>query len=120
MKHTVRRGLGLQQSGLATLPHSQSKKAIARDIGPVVYFFRTKDDLVKIGYTANIAERVFRLGGWNRLLAIQPGTLADERDAHERFTGCLARGREYFHPFPELIAYINEIRGAMGVPELVW
>lgn len=97
----------------------RSKTAQARDIGPLVYFIRSRDDLIKIGYTADLANRCMWFGGWSTVLAIVAGaTMADEHALHERFAESLARGREYFHPTPDLIGHINEIRGRLGVPAI--
>jgi hypothetical protein len=47
-----------------------------------------------------------------------PGTLAHERACHAIHSAHLARGREYFHPHPDLLAHINEIRDHLNIPLL--
>lgn len=91
---------------------------MARGVGPCVYFFRTKDGLIKIGFTTNLGNRRHWFGiGWNQILAIiRPGDLDIERAHHAQFAEHLARGREWFHPAPDLIDYINDIRSRLGVP----
>lgn len=95
----------------------QSKTALSRDLGACVYFIRTDDDLIKIGFTTDIANRKRAFGsGWTRILAlVGDSTMADEQAMHVRFAAHLERGREYFRPAPELITYINEIRARMGI-----
>jgi hypothetical protein len=53
-----------------------------------------------------------------RALATEPGDIVRERQLHRRFGHLLAHGREWFHPEPDLIAYINELRAASGIPPL--
>lgn len=100
----------------ADLP-SRSVHSLAQDLGPVVYYIRTKDDLVKIGYTSDIRLRIYRLGGsWDRLLALVPGTLADEQALHQTYRPHRARGHEYYWPATELLDHIDGIRDRMGAP----
>jgi len=103
------------------LPESNygSLTQMADELPPVVYFMRDRDGLVKIGHTTNLAVRRRAFGsGWGHILAIIPGSREDERAMHARFAKHLAHDREYFHPAPELIAYINTLREALGVPPL--
>lgn len=95
----------------------ESLSSLSREIGPCVYFIRTNDGLVKIGYTGNVGQRKrsFRVD-WTNLLAVVPGTIDDEQSLHQRFAAHLARGQEYYHPAPEIIDHINEIRGRLHVP----
>jgi hypothetical protein len=90
--------------------------SISRELGPVVYFIRTTDDLIKIGYTTQLAGRKSAFGvGWDSVLAITPGTRNDETALHHRFAQHLERGLEYFRPAPDLIQHINQLRAALGV-----
>ena len=97
-----------------------SPTALAREIGPCVYFLRTTDDLVKVGHTANVAERKRGLtaDGWRSLLAVVPGTREDEQRIHAQLALHLARGREYYRPAPEVLALVNSIRDRLGVPDV--
>lgn len=96
-----------------------SISALCRELPPVVYFLRTDDDLIKIGHTTNLARRKGAFGpGWERVLAVVPGSRDDEAALHARFAEHLARGREYFRPAPDLLAHINELRFALGVQPL--
>lgn len=80
---------------------------------PLVYFAR-REHLIKIGTTTNIRNRMSSLHA--QPLATEPGDVARERQLHLRFRHLLASGqsREWFHPGPDLIAYINELRAAAG------
>lgn len=95
----------------------ESPTSIARDLGECVYFIRTKDDLVKIGHTTNLAKRKGGFGvSWNALLAVLPGTYEDEQVLHAQFVEHLERGREWYRPAPAILARINEIRARFGIP----
>lgn len=94
-----------------------SKRRLSRLVGPCVYFIRTQDGLIKIGHTGNLGKRHNAYGpGWDHLLAVVPGDRELEKAQHRRFAAHLARGREWFHPAPDLIDYINDIRSRLGVP----
>jgi hypothetical protein len=110
--------IGLTQSGATwarkygyrILPVPQYKQH-----APLVYFAR-RERLIKIGTTTNLPHRMESLHA--QALATEPGDLVRERQLHRRFTHLLAsvRSREWFHPEPDLIAYINELRAASGIP----
>lgn len=94
----------------------ESLTSLSRELGPVVYVIRTDDGLVKIGHTTDLASRKRAYGsGWDRILLVQRGTVEDEAALHERFAEHVARGREYFHPAPALLAFVNESRALLGV-----
>jgi hypothetical protein len=109
---------GLQRSpetwsrryGFGVTPVPQNTKH-----APLVYFAR-RERLIKIGWTANLTKRMKDLV--TRPLATEPGDIVRERQLHWRFEHLLADRREWFHPGPDLIAYINELREAEGVPPL--
>ena len=81
---------------------------------PCVYFVRMPDGIVKIGHSGSMAQRMANLGG--ELLAFIPhATIADERAVQRRFAHLLDFGREWFRPGPDLLAYIAELRAALGL-----
>ena len=89
------------------------------ELGDVVYFVRIANE-VKIGYTSNIHQRRNHFGIRNEdILAVLPGGRDEERRHHELFAADRVHG-EYFNPSPQLLAYINDIRGACGVPDASW
>jgi hypothetical protein len=90
------------------------------DLGSVVYFIRD-DDLIKIGYTGDLRtrRRAFT-SDLTAILAVVPGGQELEGEIHERFVASLAKGKEWFRPTPDLIEYINEIRGRMNVPAVTF
>jgi hypothetical protein len=82
---------------------------------PVVYFAR-RERLIKIGWTSQLPKRMKQIPA--RALAIEPGDIVRERQLHHRFAHLLADRREWFHPGPDLIAYINALREADDLPTI--
>ncbi|WP_157849388.1 GIY-YIG nuclease family protein [Streptomyces violaceorubidus] len=84
---------------------------------PLVYFAR-REKLIKIGKTTNLRLRMTALHA--EALATEPGGIDRERHLQRRFkhARASARSREWFHPTPDLIAYINELRATSSIPSL--
>lgn len=81
----------------------------------VVYYLAVRD-LIKIGYTATLAERLRSYPPHARLLATEPGDRALETVRHAQFNEYLESGREWFHRGDRLMAHINSIRTRHGMP----
>lgn len=94
-------------------PGIPSRAALAELVPEAVYFLRTADDLIKIGWTQNIARRSAELGGWHRLLAITPGTYEHEQVFHRGLREHCARGREFYWPVDPVFEHIDRIRTSM-------
>ncbi len=77
----------------------------------MIYFVRLPSNSIKIGYTANIDQRMAKLravyGISIKLLAAMPGDRIDEQDTHEIFSCCRFKGTEQFRPIKELINFIG-------------
>jgi hypothetical protein len=77
-----------------------------------VYYIRTIDNVIKIGFTAHLLNRMksYRLP-LTHLLATEPGGRATERARHEQFAEYrYGRLREDFKDAPELMAHIALMR----------
>jgi T5orf172 domain len=78
--------------------------------------------LVKIGYTNNVRQRLCQLqdGGCGALtpLGTMPGGREEEAELHRRFTHLLRRGKEWFEPAEELLAYIRLNADRTSLPPL--
>jgi T5orf172 domain len=80
-----------------------------------VYFIREErtgdptQDLIKIGWSSNVTNRVFSLrpyvNGPLTVLVCFPGSTADEKMLHERFSASRVKG-EWFVPCPEILEAI--------------
>jgi len=75
-----------------------------------VYFTQRKsDDLIKIGHSTCVTERLAFLRtkhGKMELLGLIPGTISDEKNLHEQFGMCRVV-LEWFNPRDELMDFIN-------------
>lgn len=92
-----------------------SRAQIAKECGPVIYAIKLRDGMVKIGHTTDIANRVHAYDcGFDGLLALKPGTLQDEQAIHATLVAHRAMGREYYHPTPEVLAVVNDLRATFG------
>jgi len=97
-----------------------SLKLLSETLPPVVYYLRNREDLIKIGWTANLAQRRHWHGvPWSNILAITPGTLRDERTIHFRFARYVARGVEYYYPVAPMFDHIDRVRAAVGLSPMV-
>lgn len=82
----------------------------------LIYAIRLPDGIIKIGHTREIMARRRHFDSTpEAILAIKPGTYDEEQAIHEQLAPHRARGREYYHPTPEVLAYVNGIRDDLGV-----
>jgi hypothetical protein len=100
---------------------------VTRGLLPLIYAFRLEHGaagnrftVIKIGHTTNLDTRRRHLGAeWVDLLAIKPGTLADEQNIHRRIPNAhRAYAREYYLPTPQIIAMLDEWRAAYNLPPI--
>jgi len=82
---------------------------------PLVYFAR-RERLIKIGWTTQLSKRMRAIPA--KVLATEPGDIVREKQLHIRFGHLLAHGREWFHPEPDLVAYVNELRDTDNLPPI--
>ncbi|MFE1192910.1 hypothetical protein ACFW6E_08930 [Streptomyces olivaceoviridis] len=79
---------------------------------PAVVYFARRERLIKIGTSVRVRQRMWSLA--TELLATEPGELVRETQLKRQFRHLLAAGQEWFHPGPDLIAYVNGLREAAG------
>lgn len=87
-----------------------------RSLGEVVYAVRV-GEVVKIGHTADLAQRCWTLRA-SEVLAFVPGTRADEQALHDRLAAHLHHGREWYYPTPGVVEVVNEMRERLGLQPL--
>ena len=75
----------------------------------VIYYLRV-GDLIKIGYTWDVEQRMRYYPPNSELLATHPGTRETERQMHHKFLHRVSKGREWFTPCPEIDEHIEEVR----------
>lgn len=76
---------------------------------PVVYYVQV-GELIKIGHTSLLRQRMASYPPISRLLATEPGGVALERQRHQQFAELLCHGDEWFSPAPTLLDHINALR----------
>lgn len=80
-----------------------------------IYILRT-DDLIKIGYTTRPYDRLRQYPPSAEVLCVFPGTKERETELHSKFRFALRRGREWFRPADEILAYAQEMVALHGAP----
>jgi hypothetical protein len=83
-----------------------------------IYYLR-QGDLIKIGYSTRLYDRLFAYGPTVEVLAHHPGTRADERDLHRSFRPFLAHGREWYHQANVLMDHITDVIARYGEPTCI-
>lgn len=73
-----------------------------------VYYVRV-GDLIKIGTTRNLKNRVRSYPPGAELLAVERGGERIEGRRHRQFQHLLAHRKEWFHPGPDLMAHIAKL-----------
>ena len=85
---------------------------------PVVYAIRTQLGDIKIGCSTQLDRRRHQFGTNAEILAFTPGDFDAEAEIHERLQQYRSRGHEYYHPTPEVLAVVNEMRDYFSLPHL--
>lgn len=110
------KALGMTGAGADSRLRTEAIRTVQSMAPRLIYAIRTKDDLVKIGSSSNLLERMKHIkGGTAELLAIKPGDWSDERDIHRRLAGHATDGREYYFPSPTVLRVVNEMRVPLGL-----
>ena len=107
----------IKQSPEAELVRRRAIYEALGELGEVIYVIRCDDGLIKIGHTGCLRDRRrHHRADFADILAVIPGSYEVEQAIHQRFREHCARGREYYHPTPEILAFINDVREQAGVP----
>jgi hypothetical protein len=77
--------------------------------GGWIYYLKV-GDLIKIGYTMDLGQRLKAYPPNTELLAKHPGTTQTEKDMHNKFLVHLAKGREWFKPSDEVMEHIEAVK----------
>lgn len=78
-----------------------------------IYYLRV-GDLIKIGYTIDIDQRMRQYPPNVTLLATHPGTRETERQMHHKFLHRLTKGREWFSPCDEIDRHVQDVLTQFG------
>lgn len=77
---------------------------------PGMVYYLQVGELIKIGYSQRVENRIKSYPPDSKLLATHPGTIKTEQQMHYKFFNDLAHGREWFTPSPELEQHIQDVR----------
>lgn len=97
------------RADMGARPSPTRARRNTKDTPGVVYFARF-GELVKIGFTTNLRQRMAAIRP-DELLATTPGTMRDEEAMHHRFGDAWSRG-ELFRPTGRLMSFIDTLRDA--------
>lgn len=84
----------------------------------VVYYLRL-GDLIKVGFTVDLAARLRDYPPHAHVLATEPGTKTLERQRHHELRHSLNLGREWFARSDEVLAHIESVLAEYGEPVVV-
>jgi hypothetical protein len=117
--------LFLELSGVVTFHMMECRKELwgKPKPDPKVYFVRSSEGLIKIGFTTKpIEERLAQFrnisSGGAFLLATVPGSKQDESFLHRTFKKNKAHG-EWFNPSPRLLKTIQKLKDGASISEAV-
>ena len=85
----------------------------------MVYAMRLPGGIIKIGCSAQLAKRRRSVHPEAEILGFIAGDQDDEQRIHELLVAYRARGHEYYHPTPQVLAVVNEMRDEWNLPHLV-
>lgn len=80
-----------------------------------IYFVKV-DELIKVGWTTKLHDRVRAYGPKAELLVNYPGTRADEAALHRQLTPARYRGREWYSDGQIIRAFVAEALEKYGRP----
>lgn len=84
----------------------------------VVYALRLTSGEIKIGCSSDLANRRRYVGAGAEIIGFVFGEYEDEQAIHTRLVPHRSRGREYYHPTPEVMAVVNEMRDYFHLPHI--
>lgn len=85
---------------------------------PETVYYLQVGDLLKIGFSAHLKQRIAAYPPNRRLLATEPGGEQIEAQRLSDFAEYRALGREWFNPGPRLLRHINQLRASAGAPRI--
>lgn len=79
-------------------------------------YFLLSDSVVKIGWTSDLDERMRAYSPGARILAVMPGTKADESRLHKKFGHLKTNRREWFAYSPQVMEEVERVVREHGDP----
>lgn len=87
----------------------QQLATAAKNSRPGTVYYLRAGNLVKIGHTTDLGQRLNAYPPDAELLGTEPGDESLEAQRHVQFANLLSFRREWFHPGPELLAHIETL-----------
>lgn len=87
--------------------HEKAKVAKLADLNGDIYFVRV-GDLIKVGWSREVWNRVKSYGASAEVLCCYPGTRNDETNLHRQLRPALAKGREWYHDGPVIQMFLEQ------------
>lgn len=84
----------------------------------VIYYLQVGGH-IKVGWTSQLEKRMRSYPPNSQLLAVHPGTRAEERALHKRFAVHRSHGAEWYPLVPVLLEHIDRVKAEHGEPEAV-
>jgi hypothetical protein len=103
-----------------------SARAARTPIASMIYAVMLPGDVIKIGYTTNLDQRISKLASVNgvprgdiQVLGVRLGaTFEDEQALHAKLSPYLHHGKEYYRPEVKVWRAINSMRRSLGLMPL--
>ena len=108
-----------EQRARMTPPAPDPIAAAAPEPEPSVIYYVQVMSHIKIGWTSNLEKRMKSYPPNSELLAVHPGTRADEQKLHKRFAAHRSHGREWYPLVPPLLEHIKRMVDQYGKPDAV-
>lgn len=80
-----------------------------------IYFVRT-GGLIKVGWSAEVGQRLRAYPPGSVLLVVYPGTRQDETTLHQQLTPSRAHGREWYHDDSIIARFVEDAVAKYGPP----
>lgn len=97
----------------AKAEHEQAKATRMASLDGDIYFVRI-NDLIKVGWSRDVYDRVKSYGASAELLCCYPATRDDETHLHRQLRPALAKGREWYHDGQVIQMFLTEARKNPG------
>lgn len=88
---------------------AKRRRGMKRKKDHVVYYIQV-GDVIKIGTSGNLRQRILSYPMNRRLLATEPGSYELESKRHAQFRALSQFGKEWFAPGEDLMRHINDLR----------
>lgn len=88
----------------------ENARALAATRAEGWIYFLALDDKIKVGWTANLDQRMKSYPPHSRLIVTYPASRADERDLHRTLRTSLIAGREWYERTSHVMSTIREVQ----------